>query len=66
MTGSPGSAGSPRTAAPILGGNADMGIFVAAGHSVWGINNSLGTGKVMAELLLDGKATSADIRHLQP
>lgn len=43
-----------------------MGIFVAAGHSVWGINNSLGTGKVMAELLLDGKATSADIRHLQP
>ncbi|WFC94834.1 hypothetical protein MBRA1_001470 [Malassezia brasiliensis] len=57
---------SPRTAAPILGGNADMGIFVAAGHSVWGINNSLGTGKVMAELLLDGKATSADIRHLQP
>ncbi|WFD38896.1 uncharacterized protein MJAP1_001862 [Malassezia japonica] len=57
---------SPRTAAPIIGGNAESGIYLAAGHAVWGINNSLGTGKVMAELLLDGKATSADIRHLQP
>ncbi|WFD42907.1 hypothetical protein MPSI1_001557 [Malassezia psittaci] len=57
---------SPRTAAPILGGNAANGIYLAAGHSVWGINNSLGTGKVMAELLLDGKVTSADVRHLQP
>ncbi|PKI83086.1 hypothetical protein MVES1_003272 [Malassezia vespertilionis] len=57
---------SPRTAAPIIGGNAHDGIYLAAGHAVWGINNSLGTGKVMAELLLDGKATSADIRHLQP
>lgn len=57
---------SPRTAAPILGGSAENGIYVAAGHAVWGISNSLGTGKVMSELLLDGKSISADIHHLQP
>lgn len=57
---------SPRTAAPIIGGSATDGVYVAAGHAVWGISNSLGTGKVMTELLLDGKATSADIRHLHP
>ncbi|WFD32411.1 hypothetical protein MSPP1_003458 [Malassezia sp. CBS 17886] len=57
---------SPRTAAPIIGGSTKYGIYVAAGHAVWGINNSLGTGKVMAELLLDGKVSSADISHLQP
>lgn len=57
---------SPRTAAPIIGGSAADGIFIAAGHAVWGINNSLGTGKVLVELMLDGKAHSADIRQLQP
>ena len=57
---------SPRTAAPIIGGSAADGIFIAAGHAVWGINNSLGTGKVLVELMLDGKVTSADIRQLQP
>ncbi|WFD35046.1 hypothetical protein MCUN1_001894 [Malassezia cuniculi] len=57
---------SPRTAAPIIGGSATDGIYIAAGHAVWGINNSLGTGKVLVELMLDGKAVSADIRQLQP
>ena len=57
---------SPRTAAPILGGSKQDRIYVAAGHAVWGISNSLGTGQVMAELLLDGKVVSADIRQLQP
>ena len=57
---------SPRTAAPILGGSAEQGIYVAAGHAVWGISNSLGTGKVMSELLLDGNAHSANIQQLRP
>ena len=57
---------SPRTAAPILGGSAEQGIYVAAGHAVWGISNSLGTGKVMSELLLDGKAHSANVQQLRP
>ena len=34
---------------------------VAAGHSVWGINQGPSTGKAMAELILDGEATSLDI-----
>lgn len=39
------------------------GVFIAAGHGPWGISHSLGTGKVMAEIL-EGKKTSADVRRL--
>ena len=38
-------------------------VFVAAGHGPWGISLSLGTGKVMAELLV-GRKTSANISQL--
>ena len=55
---------SNRTGNPIIGGK--DGVYVAAGHSCWGITNSLGTGKVLSELLLDGKVQSADIRGLTP
>lgn len=44
-------------------GGGDGGVFFAAGHGPWGISNSLGTGKVMAQLI-EGKPTSADIRRL--
>lgn len=39
------------------------GVFVAAGHGPWGISMSLGTGKVMAQLI-QGQPTSVDIRQL--
>jgi glycine/D-amino acid oxidase-like deaminating enzyme len=39
------------------------GVFVAAGHGPWGIALSLGTGKVMSEMI-DGKETSADVVEL--
>lgn len=39
------------------------GLFVAAGHGPWGISLSLGTGKVMSELML-GEKTSAKIDAL--
>ncbi|KAI5297438.1 hypothetical protein KEM55_004695 [Ascosphaera atra] len=39
------------------------GVFLASGHGPWGISLSLGTGKVMAELI-QGKKTSADISGL--
>ena len=42
---------------------ADGGVFVAAGHGPWGISLSLGTGKVMSELML-AKDPSADIDAL--
>ncbi|KAK1244554.1 hypothetical protein MKX07_003353 [Trichoderma sp. CBMAI-0711] len=43
-----------------LGGG---GVFIAAGHGPWGISLSLGTGKVMAEMM-SGKPLSADISSL--
>lgn len=42
---------------------ADGGVFVCAGHGPWGISHSLGTGKVMAEML-EGQKTSANVRGL--
>ncbi|KAI9731839.1 MAG: hypothetical protein M1818_007704 [Claussenomyces sp. TS43310] len=42
---------------------ADGGVFAAAGHGPWGISHSLGTGKVMAEMM-QGLPTSVDIRGL--
>ena len=41
----------------------DGGVFVASGHGPWGISLSLGTGKVVAEMM-DGRRTSADIGRL--
>lgn len=41
----------------------DGGVFVATGHGPWGISLSLGTGKVMAELM-QGMPQSADITGL--
>lgn len=39
------------------------GVFMAAGHGPWGISLSLGTGKVMAEMVR-GVKTSADVSGL--
>ena len=41
----------------------EYGVWIAAGHGAWGISLSLGTGKVMAEML-QGKETSADVSAL--
>jgi glycine/D-amino acid oxidase-like deaminating enzyme len=61
---------------PILGSipDADLGIstrdgseggvWLAAGHGPWGISLSLGTGKVMAEMIA-GRTTSVDVRALR-
>lgn len=39
------------------------GVFVAAGHGPWGISLSLGTGKVVAEMV-EGVPTSANVSRL--
>ena len=39
------------------------GVFVSAGHGPWGISMSLGTGKVLSELMRD-TTTSADVKGL--
>lgn len=40
------------------------GAFVASGHGCWGILNSPATGEAVAEMLVDGKAKSLDLRLL--
>ncbi|ODQ64547.1 FAD dependent oxidoreductase [Nadsonia fulvescens var. elongata DSM 6958] len=56
----------PSCSGPFVGETNVEGLFVASGHSCWGINNAPGTGKIMAEIVLDGEATSADIDGLEP
>lgn len=46
-----------------LGVKAWGGVYVAAGHGPWGISLSLGTGKVVAEMI-KGVPTSADVSGL--
>ncbi|KAK4700841.1 hypothetical protein P7C70_g5401, partial [Phenoliferia sp. Uapishka_3] len=48
---------------PVIG-EVERGIWVASGHSCWGICNGPGTGLCIAEMILDGKATSANISRL--
>lgn len=42
------------------------GLFVAAGHTCWGIQNGPGTGKLMSEFVFDGAAKSANVDKLDP
>jgi glycine/D-amino acid oxidase-like deaminating enzyme len=58
------SRGGPN--GPILGQTSREGLFLAVGHTCWGIQNSVGTGKVVAEMVWEGKASSADVSTLDP
>ncbi|KAF8178078.1 FAD dependent oxidoreductase [Mycena galopus ATCC 62051] len=53
---------------PIIGevGKIAKGLFVATGHTCWGISNAPGTAKAMAELVMEGKIKCADLKKLQP
>ncbi|OAA72541.1 FAD dependent oxidoreductase [Cordyceps fumosorosea ARSEF 2679] len=51
---------------PLIGATTVPGLYVASGHTCWGIQNAPATGKLMAEIVLDGKASSADIDNLDP
>ena len=42
------------------------GVYVATGHSVWGMLNAPGTGEAMAELILDGRAGHVDLAPFDP
>jgi len=52
---------------PIIGRvpNAE-GAYVATGHNVWGILNSLATGEAVAELVADGAAKTIDLLPFDP
>lgn len=49
---------------PVLGPTDTQGLWIAAGHSCWGIQNGPATGKIMAEFVFEGKAKSADVSEL--
>ncbi|KAK4183677.1 FAD dependent oxidoreductase [Podospora australis] len=51
---------------PIVGQTSVSGLWVASGHTCWGIQNGPATGCLVAEMILDGRATSADIEGLDP
>lgn len=52
---------------PLIGAIAGVkGAYVATGHSVWGILNAPATGEAIAELILDGAATTVDIAAFDP
>ena len=59
-------AGRDPETGPLLGGAGVGGLIVAAGHDQWGIQNATATGKMVSELVLDGRAVSADISSLDP
>ncbi|RMZ90551.1 hypothetical protein DV736_g2228, partial [Chaetothyriales sp. CBS 134916] len=51
---------------PLVGRTESPGVWIAAGHTCWGIQNGPGTGKLMSEFIFDGDAASADIKDLDP
>ncbi|KAI0016230.1 FAD dependent oxidoreductase [Xylariomycetidae sp. FL0641] len=51
---------------PLVGATAIAGLWVAAGHTCWGIQNGPATGKLMSEFIFDGRAVSADAAELDP
>lgn len=51
---------------PLVGHSGTKGLYVAAGHTCWGIQNAPGTGKLMSEFVFDGNAKSAKIGSLDP
>lgn len=42
------------------------GAFVATGHGPWGMLNAPATGRALAELIVDGAASSVDLRPFDP
>jgi hypothetical protein len=50
----------------IIGPLKAKGLWVAAGHDEWGIQNGPATGLLMSELILEGKYRSTDIKDLDP
>jgi len=51
---------------PIIGETNVKGLFIAAGHTCWGIQNAPGTGKLISEIIWEGSAKSANISSLSP
>lgn len=51
---------------PMVGPIGIKGLWLAAGHDEWGIQNAPGTGLIMSEMIFEGAARSADCESLDP
>lgn len=51
---------------PLIGRTGIKGLYLAAGHTCWGIQNAPGTGKLISEFVFDGEPKSAKIGALDP
>ncbi|QGA12607.1 hypothetical protein EYB26_000251 [Talaromyces marneffei] len=51
---------------PLIGNSGTKGLYVATGHTCWGIQNAPGTGKLISEFVFEGSAKSAKIAALDP
>lgn len=51
---------------PIIGQLGAPGVYIATGHSCWGILNGPATGLGLAELIVHGAARSVDLRAFSP
>lgn len=58
---------STRDGLPLIGAVAGTpGVYVATGHSVWGILNAPATGEAMAELIAHGTSRHVDLAPFDP
>lgn len=55
-----------RGGGPLIGFTGVKGLYLAAGHTCWGIQNAPGTGKLISEFVFEGAAKSAKIPTLDP
>jgi glycine/D-amino acid oxidase-like deaminating enzyme len=56
-----------RDGLPLIGAVTGVrGVYVATGHGVWGILNAPSTAEAVAELILDGAATTIDLAPFDP
>jgi glycine/D-amino acid oxidase-like deaminating enzyme len=55
-----------RGGGPLVGKTESKGVWIAAGHTCWGICNGPATGKLMSEMIFDGKAVSSNVASLDP
>ncbi|KAL1960024.1 hypothetical protein VTO42DRAFT_196 [Malbranchea cinnamomea] len=51
---------------PLIGHTGIKGLYLATGHTCWGIQNAPGTGKLISEFVFEGRAKSANIDSLDP
>ena len=55
-----------RETPPVIGKTTIPGVYIASGHTCWGIQNGPATGKLMSEFIFEGAARSADVAELDP